>query len=284
MDSVIHTQNLTKVYRGFLRRSEVKALDDLTLSIPRGEIFGILGPNGSGKTTTIKILLGLLFPTSGSAEILGKPPTDVSVKAKIGFLPEESYLYKFMNADETLDFFGRLFHLDRATRKRRTNELIERFGLEHARKRRLREYSKGMVRRVSFAQALINDPDLIILDEPTSGLDPISSRQMKDLILELKGKGKTIFLSSHLLADVQHICDRIAILHEGKLRKTGQVRELLQRETSVTMTFENLPEEVRSKMEDLADKAGAHLVQSEKTRESLEEIFLRTIGEKAKPE
>ncbi len=277
MDPVIHTRNLTKIFRGFLRRSEVKALDDLTLEIPRGEIFGILGPNGSGKTTTIKILLGLLFPTSGSAEILGKAPTDVAVKARIGFLPEESYLYRFLNADETLDFFGRLFHLDRATRKRRTDELIERFGLVDARKRRLREYSKGMIRRVSFAQALINDPDLIILDEPTSGLDPISSRQIKDLILELKKKGKTILLSSHLLADVQHICDRIAILHQGKLRRTGSVNEILQRETSVTMTFDNLPEETRKRMEALAGEAGARLVHSEKTRESLEEIFLRTI-------
>ncbi|SVD18300.1 uncharacterized protein METZ01_LOCUS371154, partial [marine metagenome] len=167
MDVVIQTRNLTKTCKSFLGRTEVKALEDLSLEIPRGEIFGILGPNGSGKTTTIKILLGLLFPTSGSAHILGKPATDVAVKAKIGFLPEESYLYKFLNADETLDFFGRLFHLDRKTRKKRADELIEQFGLEHARKRRLKEYSKGMIRRVSFAQALINDPELVILDEPT---------------------------------------------------------------------------------------------------------------------
>ena len=282
MDVVIQTRNLTKTYRSFLGRTEVKALEDLSLEIPRGEIFGILGPNGSGKTTTIKILLGLLFPTSGSAHILGKPATDVAVKAKIGFLPEESYLYKFLNADETLDFFGRLFHLDRKTRKKRADELIEQFGLEHARKRRLKEYSKGMIRRVSFAQALINDPELVILDEPTSGLDPISSRQMKDLILDLKRKGKTIFLSSHLLADVQNICDRIAILHQGKLRKLGSVKEILQQDSSFTMTFENLSEETKAKIESLAGESGARLVQSEKTRESLEEIFLQTIEEKEK--
>jgi ABC-2 type transport system ATP-binding protein len=282
MDVVIQTRNLTKTYRSFLGRTEVKALEDLSLEIPRGEIFGILGPNGSGKTTTIKILLGLLFPTSGSAHILGKPATDVAVKAKIGFLPEESYLYKFLNADETLDFFGRLFHLDRKTRKKRTDELIEQFGLEHARKRRLKEYSKGMIRRVSFAQALINDPELVILDEPTSGLDPISSRQMKDLILDLKRKGKTIFLSSHLLADVQNICDRIAILHQGKLRKLGSVKEILQQDSSFTMTFENLSEETKAKIESLAGESGARLVHSEKTRESLEEIFLQTIEEKEK--
>ena len=286
VDVVIQTRNLTKTYRSFLGRTEVKALEDLSLEIPRGEIFGILGPNGSGKTTTIKILLGLLFPTSGSAHILGKPATDVAVKAKIGFLPEESYLYKFLNADETLDFFGRLFHLDRKTRKKRADELIEQFGLEHARKRRLKEYSKGMIRRVSFAQALINDPELVILDEPTSGLDPISSRQMKDLILDLKRKGKTIFLSSHLLADVQNICDRIAILHQGKLRKLGSVKEILQQDSSFTMTFENLSEETKAKIESLAGESGARLVHSEKTRESLEEIFLQTIEEKekAKPE
>ena len=282
MDVVIQTRNLTKTYRSFLGRTEVKALEDLSLEIPRGEIFGILGPNGSGKTTTIKILLGLLFPTSGSAHILGKPATDVAVKAKIGFLPEESYLYKFLNADETLDFFGRLFHLDRKTRKKRADELIEQFGLEHARKRRLKEYSKGMIRRVSFAQALINDPELVILDEPTSGLDPISSRQIKDLILDLKRKGKTIFLSSHLLADVQNICDRIAILHQGKLRKLGSVKEILQQDSSFTMTFENLSEETKAKIESLAGESGARLVQSEKTRESLEEIFLQTIEEKEK--
>jgi ABC-2 type transport system ATP-binding protein len=286
MDVVIQTRNLTKTYQSFLGRTEVKALEDLSLEIPRGEIFGILGPNGSGKTTTIKILLGLLFPTSGSAHILGKPATDVAIKAKIGFLPEESYLYKFLNADETLDFFGRLFHLDRKTRKKRADELIEQFGLEHARKRRLNEYSKGMIRRVSFAQALINDPELVILDEPTSGLDPISSRQMKDLILDLKKKGKTIFLSSHLLADVQNICDKIAILHQGTLRKLGSVKEILQQDSSVTMTFENLSEEAKSKIESLAGESGARLVQSEKTRESLEEVFLQTIEEKekAKPE
>ncbi len=283
-EPVIQTRNLTKTYQSFLGRTEVNALDNLSLEVPKGEIFGILGPNGSGKTTTIKILLGLLFPTSGSAHILGKPATNVAIKAKIGFLPEESYLYKFLNADETLDFFGRLFHLDRKTRKQRADQLIEQFGLQTARKRRLKEYSKGMIRRVSFAQALINDPDLIILDEPTSGLDPISSRQMKDLILDLKKKGKTIFLSSHLLADVQNICDRIAILHQGKLRKLGSVKEILQQDASVTMTFENLPEEVRTRIESLAGESGARLVQSEKTRGTLEEIFLQTIEEKAKSE
>ncbi|MBI2901939.1 MAG: ABC transporter ATP-binding protein [Planctomycetes bacterium] len=279
MDALIRTQNLTKVYKDFWGRPRLKALDDLSIEVGRGEVFGILGPNGSGKTTTIKILLGLLFPTAGQAWVLGKPPSDVAAKARIGFLPEESYLYRFLDADETLDFFGRLFRLDRDTRRKRIDELIELFGLKHARKRRLQEYSKGMVRRVSFAQALINDPDVIILDEPTSGLDPISSRQMKDLILDLKRRGKTVFLSSHLLADVQDVCDRIAILHQGRLRKYGAVREILVRASSVTMTFNDLSEEAQRRIAEVAGQSGARLVKCENTQESLEDVFLRTVQE-----
>lgn len=277
--AVIETDRLTKVFKDFWGRPKIKALDSLSIRVEKGEVFGLIGPNGSGKTTTFKMLLGLLFPTSGTATLLGKPPTDVSVKARLGFLPEESYLYRFLNADETLDFFGRLFNLDRATRKKRTDELIETFGLGAARKRPLREYSKGMVRRVSFAQTLINDPEVIILDEPTSGLDPISSRQMKDLILDLKRKGKTILLSSHLLADVQDICDRLAILYQGQVRKYGAVRDILVLRDSVTMTFKELSEEARARIEELARKEGARVVRCENTMETLEDVFLRTIQE-----
>ncbi len=279
MAAVIETDRLTKVFKDFWGRPKLKALDGLTLQVERGEIFGLIGPNGSGKTTTFKMLLGLLFPTSGTAAILGRPPTDVAVKARLGFLPEESYLYRFLNADETLDFFGRLFNLDRATRKKRTDELIETFGLAHARRRPLREYSKGMVRRVSFAQALINDPEVLILDEPTSGLDPISSRQMKDLILDLKRRGKTVLLSSHLLADVQDICDRLAILHQGQLKKYGAVRDILVLRDSVTMTFKDLSEAARGRIEELARQEGARVVRCENTLETLEDVFLRTVRE-----
>ncbi len=279
MDALIQTRNLTKVYKDFWGRPRLKALDNLSIEVGTGEIFGILGPNGSGKTTTIKILLGLLFPTSGEAFVLGRPATDVGAKARIGFLPEESYLYRFLNADETLDFFGRLFHLDRATRRKRTDELIELFGLGHARKRQLKEYSKGMVRRVSFAQALINDPDVVILDEPTSGLDPISSRQMKDLILDLKRRGKTVFMASHLLADVQDICDRIVILHQGQLKKYGAVKDILVRAASVTMTFQDLSEEAQRRIAEVARQSGARLSKCEATQESLEDVFLRTVQE-----
>lgn len=278
VSAVIETENLSKTYKDFWGRPRVKALDKLNIKVYKGEIFGFIGPNGSGKTTTMKLLLGLLFPTEGKAYVLGKNPTDVAIKFRIGFLPEESYLYRFLNADETLDFFGRIFKIPKDIRKKRIDTLIEQFGLTHARKRQLKEYSKGMMRRVSFAQALINEPDVIFLDEPTSGLDPISSRQIKDLILDLKRQGKTIFLSSHLLADVQDICDRIAILHEGKLRKCGTVSELLVNKDLITMTFRNVNSDLRKKIEELVSREGGQLVSSEYTIENLEAVFLKTIN------
>ncbi len=279
MSAVIETQGLTKVYKDFWGRPKHTGLDGLSISIQKGEVFGLIGPNGSGKTTTFKLLLGLIFPTAGTAHILGRPPSDVGAKARVGFLPEETYLYRWLNADETLDFFGRLFNLDAATRRKRGDELIERFGLAHARKRQIREYSKGMARRVGFCQALINDPDVVILDEPTSGLDPISSRQIKDLILELKARGKTVLLSSHLLADVQDVCDRIAILHQGKLRVYGAVRDILVQRDSVSLTFKGLSEEARRKVADFARTQGGELLRSEDTLETLEDVFLRTVQE-----
>jgi ABC-2 type transport system ATP-binding protein len=279
MTSVIETNRLTKVYKDFWGRPKHRALDSLTITISQGEIFGLIGPNGCGKTTTFKLLLGLIFPTDGSASILGRPPTDVEVKARLGFLPEESYLYRWLNADETLDFFGRLFGLDRATRRKRADDLITTFGLAHARHRQLREYSKGMVRRVSFAQALINDPEVVILDEPTSGLDPISQRQIKDLILDLKARGKTVLLSSHLLADVQDICDRIAILHQGQTKVYGPIREILVQRDRWALTFQNLSEEARRRIEQIALSEGARLVKCENTQETLEDVFLRTVQE-----
>jgi ABC-2 type transport system ATP-binding protein len=284
VDPVLETRDLTKTYKDFWGRPRLTAVDRLTFDVRRGEIFGLIGPNGSGKTTTIKILLGLLFPTSGSATVLGAPPTDVATKARIGFLPEESYLYRFLTADETLDFYGRLFNLDRATRRKRIDELLERFKMTHARKRQIREYSKGMVRRITFAQALINDPEVVILDEPTSGLDPISSREMKDLILELRSRGKTVFMSSHLLADVQAICDRIAILHNGVLKEYGAVKDILVRKDHVSMTFRGLPDEALRKIAEIAAQSGAQLVSQESTQETLEDVFLRTVKGESIPQ
>src|SRR3954465_8485178 len=225
----VHTENLTKVYKDFWGRDKVRALDDLNLTIHRGEVFGLLGPNGSGKSTTIKLLLGLIFPTRGHAKILGQPAGSTTINEKIGFLPEESYLYRFLNGEETLKFYGRLFKLSSKELKKRVPALLDTVGLdEKARKRKLREYSKGMARRIGLAQALINNPDLILLDEPTTGLDPIGTREMKDLILSLKAEGKTVLLCSHLLADVQDVCDRITILYRGKEQRLGHVRDLLQ--------------------------------------------------------
>jgi len=229
---IVETRKLTKTYRDFWGRQKKTALRALNLQIYRGEIFGLLGPNGSGKTTTIKLLLGLLFPTDGDALVFGQPASDVRKNERIGYLPEESYLYKFLNAEETLDFYGRLFDRPELTasaeRNRRSQELIEMVGLKADRKRILKEYSKGMRQRIGLAQALINDPELVILDEPTSGLDPIGTRWMKDLIMRLRDQGKTVLMCSHRLDDVQDVCDRIAILHDGELQELGKVSKLLQ--------------------------------------------------------
>ena len=221
----VQTAGLTKVYKDFWGRDKVRALDNLDLTIHRGEVFGLLGPNGSGKSTTIKLLLGLIFPSRGTASVLGEPAGSTVINERIGFLPEESYLYRFLNGEETLYFYGRLFKIPRKELKRRVPALLDTVGLdEKARKRKLREYSKGMARRIGLAQALINNPDLILLDEPTTGLDPIGTREMKDLIVSLKNQGKTVLLCSHLLADVQDVCDRIAILYGGELKVIGNVK------------------------------------------------------------
>src|SRR6266566_4071170 len=224
---VVETRKLTKVYRDFWGRQKKVALTALNLEIYQGEVFGLLGPNGSGKTTTIKLLLGLLFPTDGDAFVFGKPAADVKKNERIGYLPEESYLYRFLNAEETLDFYGRLFDMPASRRRSKSQELIEMVGLARDKKRILKEYSKGMRQRIGLAQALINDPELIILDEPTSGLDPLGTAWMKRLIIELRDKGKTILMCSHRLEDVQQICDRIAILNEGELQELGEVSQLL---------------------------------------------------------
>ena len=230
-DFAIHTEKLSKTYNDFWGRPKVRALDELDLTINRGEVFGLLGPNGSGKSTTIKLLLGLIFPDRGGrATVLGHKAGDTAINEKIGFLPEESYLYRFLNGEETLKFYGRLFKIPSKELKKRVPALLDTVGLdEKSRKRKLREYSKGMARRIGLAQALINNPDLILLDEPTTGLDPIGTREMKDLILSLKAQGKTVLLCSHLLADVQDVCDKIIILFRGKEQEKGLVRDLLLR-------------------------------------------------------
>jgi len=278
-ENVIEIHNLTKVYRDFWGRSKVRALKSLSLNVERGEIFGLLGPNGSGKTTTIKLLLGLLFPTSGEAFVLGKPASDVAKNERLGYLPEESYLYKFLNAEETLDFYGRLFNIPPAVRKRRINELIELVKIGHARKRILKEYSKGMTRRIGLAQSLINDPELILLDEPTSGLDPIGTREMKNLILDLRSQGKTVILCSHLLADVQDVCDRIAILHQGELKVLGSVKELISIQEQTQFTATGLSESAKNEIRSVVAKHGGELIAEGNPSTTLEDLFLRVVRE-----
>ncbi|MDO5552696.1 MAG: ABC transporter ATP-binding protein [Planctomycetia bacterium] len=276
---VVETKNLTKIYRDFWGRQKVRALKALDLEIRQGEVFGLLGPNGSGKTTTIKLLLGLLFPTSGEVNILGRPASDVGKNEKIGYLPEESYLYRFLNAEETLDFYGRLFNMPGAVRRQRVAQLISMVGLESAKKRQLREYSKGMTRRIGLAQALINDPDLILLDEPTSGLDPIGTRNMKDLILELKAQGKTVLMSSHLLADVQDVCDRIGILYQGELKELGRVEDLLKIGEETEFRVKGLSADAKAKIEKIVQEDKSELVFSGNPTTSLEDLFLNIIAE-----
>jgi ABC-2 type transport system ATP-binding protein len=285
-DLVVQTRSLSKTYLDFWGRRKKDALRALTIDIRRGEVFGLLGPNGSGKTTTIKLLLGLLFPTEGDATVFGKPGTDVTKNEKIGYLPEESYLYRFLTAEETLDFYGRLFNIDASVRKQRAQELIEKVGLARDKKRQLKEYSKGMRQRIGLAQALINDPELIILDEPTSGLDPLGTRWMKDLILELKEKGKTVLMCSHRLDDVQDVCDRIAILYDGDLQEFGEVAKLLEIEELVQLKASGvrLTDDLRRDLDEVIRRHGGAISELDHPITTLEDLFLRIVEEsKARP-
>lgn len=274
---IVEARNLSKTYRDFWGRSKKVALKPLDLEIRRGEIFGLLGPNGSGKTTTMKLLLGLIFPTSGEAVVFGKDATDVSKNDRIGYLPEESYLYKFLDAEETLDFYGRLFDMPPEERKRRADALIEMVGLGRDKKRQLREYSKGMTRRIGVAQALINDPELVLLDEPTSGLDPIGTREMKDLIIDLKKRGKTVIMCSHLLADVEDVCDRIAVLHQGELKELGRVDELLRVTDITQIRSTGLPEAAQAEIRAVIERHGGSDIEIGSPTTTLEDLFLEVV-------
>ena len=283
-DVIIETRNLSKVYKDFWGRPKVNALESLDLEVRRGEIFGLLGPNGSGKSTTIKLILGLLFPTSGQALVFDKDASDVSKNERIGYLPEESYLYKFLNAEETLDFYGRLFNMSAGRRKHRVRDLIKLIDIEWAKRRQLKEYSKGMTRRIGLAQALINDPELIVLDEPTTGLDPIGTREMKDLIVRLRDQGKTILMCSHLLADVQDVCDRIAILHQGELKEMGAVANLLSVRDITQIQAKGLSDDAQQQIRKIIEGDQADLVSMENPTTTLEDLFLGIVRDsKARP-
>ena len=276
---VIESRNLSKIYRDFWGRKKVHALKSLDIEVRKGEIFGLLGPNGSGKSTTIKLILGLLFPTSGRVLVFDKDSSETSKNERIGYLPEESYLYKFLTADETLDFYGRLFDMSGAARKRRVDELIQLVGLQGAKHRQLREYSKGMTRRVGLAQALINDPDLILLDEPTTGLDPIGTREMKDLILALRDQGKTVLLCSHQLADVQDVCDRVAILHQGELKELGRVSDLLKVQDITEVHAEGLTDQAKAEIAEVIKRHGGTVKSIDNPTATMEDLFLNIVRE-----
>lgn len=283
---VVACQKLTKVFKDFWMRDRVRAVDELSFDIRPREVFGLLGPNGSGKSTTIKMILGLLRPSRGRIAVFGKPPHEVDIKKHIGYLPEESYLYPFLNARETLDYYAKLFNLDAKTRTRRTDELLDMVGLTGAQFRPVREYSKGMQRRIGIAQALINDPDFLILDEPTTGLDPIGTKQVKDLIIELGRRGKTILLSSHLLSDVEDCVHRMVILYGGRVRAEGTCEQLLESQSKTSIEADTLDDATLAEIDRvIRARSGGHksVLRVSRPRQRLEDLFL-DIVERARSE
>jgi ABC-2 type transport system ATP-binding protein len=277
-EPVVTVRGLTKIFKDFWGRPKARAVDNVDFEVRRGEVFGLLGPNGSGKSTTVKLILGLLHPTRGHIDVFGHSPRHVPTKARIGYLPEESYLYRYLNSRETLQFFGNLFELPKEDRAKRTEQLLEMVGLSQAHLRAVGEFSKGMQRRIGLAQALINDPDLVILDEPTSGLDPIGCREVKDLILALARRGKTVILSSHLLADVEDVCDRVVIYYGGRVQAMGPLRDLLATPDSIRITAPTLPRQTMERVLEIIRKdASDDKVRVETPTQNLESYFLEVV-------
>ncbi|MBS1790752.1 MAG: ABC transporter ATP-binding protein [Acidobacteria bacterium] len=304
--TVIETENLTQDFlTGFWRKRAVRALDGLSLQVESGEVFGLLGPNGAGKTTTFKILMGLIRPACGKARILGVTVDEVKVRRRIGYLPEQPYFYDYLTAREFVEYCGALCDLPKAETSQRTEELLSQVGLTDSADKQLRTFSKGMLQRIGLAQALINDPEVLFLDEPMSGLDPLGRHDVRDLILSLRAKGKTIFFSSHILTDVEAMCDRVAILNKGRLVESGKLSEILKTrsneiEVVVSGVGENAltefqcfaaavsatPEVARIRLKDdrdlerllaLAHQAGGRIVSVNPVRESLEDLFVREV-------
>ena len=277
-EPIVRAAGLTKVFRDFWGRPKAKAVNDITFTVEPGEVIGLLGPNGSGKSTTVKMLLGLLYPTGGVLNVLGRSPRAVETKREIGYLPEESYLYKYLTAEETLDFFGSLFNLSRSDRRNRIDQLLDMVGMAHARRRRVGEFSKGMARRIGLAQAMINDPEFLILDEPTSGLDPLGCKEVKDLILTLKARGKTVLITSHLLSDIEDVCDRVIILYGGKIRAMGGRGELLTVSEENRIVTPALPQPAMNEvLRILRDNLNGEEFTVDHPRRTLEEFFLDVI-------
>ncbi len=276
----ISIQNLTKIYPIPFKREKVTAVNDLSLAVEPGQVYGLLGPNGSGKSTTMKIVLGLVSPTAGKTEIFGRDSTTVESREDVGFLPENPYFYKFLTGSETLHFFGKICGLDRAKLRARTKELLALVGLENAADRRIGGYSKGMLQRIGLAQAMIQEPRLLVLDEPTAGVDPAGSREIRDLILDFKKRGITVLLCSHLLGQVQEICDRIGILHQGMLVREGKLDELISIESQTELILENASPELLAEIQAAVTKSKARVVEQRKPQTTLERYFLEVTGSK----
>ena len=273
-DPAISIRNLTKVYPIPFKREQVVAVHDLSLTVEPGQVYGLLGPNGSGKSTTMKIVLGLVAATSGSTQIFGRDSSQVESREEVGFLPENPYFYKYLTGEETLQFYGKLCGLRGAALRDRTRELLKLVGLENAADRRLGGYSKGMLQRIGLAQALVQEPRLLVLDEPTAGVDPAGSREIRDLILAFKERGITVLLCSHLLGQVQEICDRVGILHRGKLVREGRLEDLISVENQTQLILENATAGLLAQIEAEVSQSGARLVEKSKPQTNLERFFL----------
>ena len=277
--AAVAVHGLTKIFPvPFHPTRGVVAVKDLSLRIEPGEVYGLLGPNGSGKSTTLKIILGLVSPTRGRTEIFGRDSRLVESREAVGFLPENPYFYKYLSGAETLRFFGRLCGMSRATLKSRVNELLDLVGLNKARDRRLGTYSKGMLQRIGLAQALIHDPRLVVLDEPTAGVDPAGSREIRDLIMDLKRRGITVLLSSHLLAQAQEICDRIGILADGVMVREGRLQELIAIENQTELVIADASDDLMQEIESFISRSNAKLLERRKSTTTLERLFLESTG------
>lgn len=282
-EHAVEVNNLTKVFRTGIGNQYVVAVDNLSFRVEAGEVYGLIGPNGSGKSTTMKVVLGLMAASKGEAKVFGLDSGDIRARNEIGFLPENPYFYKHLTGAETLKFYGKLCGIRGKKLKARVAELLEIVGLEDAAKRRLGGYSKGMLQRIGLAQSLVQNPRLVILDEPTAGVDPVGSREIRDLILRLKEEGYTVFLCSHLLEQVQEVCDRIGIIFEGRMRREGKLEELIKIEKQTAMTLENASPELLAKIEDLvASEEGASIVETGHPRTTLERLFIQIAERRSK--
>ncbi len=276
----VEIRNLVKEFKTSFRRQPLRAVDEVSITIQAGEVYGLIGPNGSGKSTTMKALLGLVAPTSGHCAIFGKDSLKVDSRNDVGFLPENPYFYKHLTGSETLRFYGKLCGLGGKQLDERVDELLALVDLENARDRRIGGYSKGMLQRIGLAQALIQEPRLVILDEPTAGVDPVGSRQIRDLILKLRERGITVFLCSHLLEQVQEVCDHVGIIFRGKMIREGRLEELIAIEDQTEIVLKDCDPELLAKIQALVgESGGASFIRSGKPRTTLERLFLREISE-----